>query len=174
LNKFFRLIGFSLLFMMLFLIILGIYSSPDIQITQTHQLQAPTASIWQHITDDQKNCDWINQIPIQYCESDSNGIIVCYMENSSKNIISTILKDEENRSLKLKLDKTWDNPYIVDYTMNVHLKTLRDGTTEINCTVQYHLNNIIAKVANKLYFEGQQKNLLNQNLQSIYKYFEKV
>ena len=170
-NKFFRLIGFGLLFMTVFLIILGIYSSPDIRITQTHQLQAPLALIWQHITDEGKSGDWINQIPIRHCESDSNGTIICYTDDSSNDVISTIHKNEENRSLDLKLEKAWNNPYIFDYYMNVHLKSLRDGTTEINCTVNYQLKNIMAKVVNKLYFEGHQKSLMDQNLESLHKYF---
>ena len=153
---------------------MGIYSTPDIKITQTHHLQAPTTLIWQYIATEANSSNWINQIPIQYSISDTNGIISCYTDKSSKNKISTILKDEDNRHLDLILEKQWFNPYISDYNLNVKLKSLRDGTTEINCTLHYNLKNVMAKVVNKLYFEGHQRSLMEQNLESLYKYFEKV
>lgn len=173
-NKFFRLIGFSCFFLIIFLIILGNYSPPDINIPQTYYLHAPTALIWQHITDETQSRNWINQIPVQRTECDSGGVINCYIDNSSIDKIFTIHKDDTNRSLDLKLEKTWFNPYICDYRLRIKLKSLRDGTTEINCVLQYHLKNIMAKIVNKIYFEGYQKNLLEKNKESLQKYFEKV
>jgi len=174
LNKFFRLIGFGLLFVMLSLIILGNYSSQDIQISQTHHLQAPMPLIWQHITNEEKISDWIKLIPIQYCVSDTNNVITCFADNNEKIKISTGLKFQERNSINMILEETWHNPYIKDYSLKVHLKSLRDGTTEINFKLQYHLKSIMAKVLNKLYYEGYQKSLIDKNVESLQKHFGRV
>lgn len=173
-NKFFRLIGFVLFFTMLLVIVLGFYSSSEIRVTQTHHLQAPISLIWQHITDAEKTPEWIKQIPVQYCKKDTNDNIICYSDSSQKNMVFTIIKTEENKSFQLVLNKNRYNPYINYYSMNVHMKSLRDGTTEIDCELNYHLDSIIAKIVNKLYFEGHQKNLMDKNFESLHKYFEKV
>ena len=170
-NKFFRLIGFGLLFIIIFLIILGFYSVSDIQLSHTQYLPAPTTLIWQHITNEEKLSNWIYQVPIQDCVSDTNNIIICYSDNNKKNKISTIHRDIENKSINLVLDEKWHNPFIYDYSLMVHLKSLRDGTTEINCTLHYRLKNIMARVINKLYFEGYQKKLIEKNVKSLQKHF---
>ena len=173
-NKLFRLIGFCLLFAMLCLIILGFYSSQDIQISQTHHLQAPMPLIWQHITQEDKFSNWIKLIHIQYCVSDTNNIITCFADNIEKIKISSGSKFQEGHSLHMKLEESWHNPYIKNYSLTVHLKSLRDGTTEINYNLQYHLKSIMAKVLNKIYYEGYQKNLIEKNVQSLQKNFGRV
>lgn len=173
-NKLFRLIGFILFFLTLLLIFLGINSSSEIQVAQTHYLQAPVSLIWQYVIDTDKNSKWIKQFPIQYCESDTNDNIICYADKSKKNMVFIIYKTEENKSLELVLNKNRYNPYINYYSMNIYLKSLRDGTTEINFELKYNLTSLLAKVVNKLYFEGQQKNLMEQNFESLHKHFEKV
>jgi uncharacterized membrane protein len=156
------------------MIVLGMYSSSDIRITQTYHLQAPVSLIWQHLTDAQNVPVWINQFKVQDCENDTNDCIICYSDYPSKNVVFKIFKIEENKSLQLQLNKNRLNPYINYYSMNVYLKSLRDGTTEINCELNYHLDNIFAKIINKLYFESHQKNLMEKNLKSLHNYFEKV
>ena len=173
-NKLFRLIGFVLFFLILLLIVLGINSPSEIQVSQTHQLQAPISLIWQYVIDTDKNPEWIKQFPIQYCENDSNDNIICYSDNTKKYIVFTIYKIEEYKSLQLVLNKDRYNPYINYYSMNIYMKTLRDGTTEINCELKYNLSSLLAKVVNKLYFEGHQKSLMEQNFDFLHKHFEKV
>jgi len=170
-NKFFRIIGFGLFFISVFLVILGFYSLSEIQISQTQYLQAPTTLIWQHITNEEKFGDWIFQLPIQDCVVDTNNIIICYSDTVHKNKIFTIQKDLESKSINFTLDEKWHNPFIYDYSLMIHLKSLRDGTTEINCTLQYRLKNIMARVINKLYFEGYQKNLMEKNVEFLQKHF---
>jgi len=126
------------------------------------------------MTDAEKCQDWINQLPVQYCEGDTNGLITCFENKSKENLVFIISKIEENKSLRLKLNKNRNNLYIKNYVMEIHLKPLRDGTTEINCELNYQLNSYIAKIINKLYFEGHQKSLMDQNMDSLHKYFEKV
>lgn len=173
-NKIFRLIGFILFFIVLLLIFLGINSSSEIQVSQTHHLQAPISLIWQYIIDADKNSQWINQFPIQYCETDTNDNIVCYTDNSKQDIVFMIYKTEEDKSIELVLNRNRYNPYINYYSMNVYLKSLRDGTTEINFELKYNLTSLLAKVVNKLYFEGHQKSLMEKNYESLRRHFEKV
>ena len=173
-TKCFRLIGFVLLFLLLLLIILGINSSSEVQISQTHHLQVPLSLIWQYITDAEKIPAWINQMPVNYCESDTFGLITCFENNSNEKNVFTISKIEEKKSLNLILNKNRNNPYIKNYVMEINLKLLRDGTTEINCELRYSLNNYFSKIINKLYFEGYQISLLNKNMESLHTYFEKV
>lgn len=173
-TKLFRLIGFVLLFLILLLIILGISSSSEITITQTHHLQVPLSLVWKYMTDPDKCSEWITQFQVQLCNGDTNGVITCYEDEFKLNKLFTISKIEEHKSIQLKLAKSRSNPYIKNYLMKVHLKHLRDGSTEINCELKYQLTSYIAKFINKLYFEGYQKSLLDQNMISLHKYFEKV
>lgn len=124
---------------------------------------------------DETNVDkWLGQFPIKNTEIDNNGIITCYADIGAKKKITTIIPNEDNRSLLLLLEKSWFNPYINDYAMDIKLKSLRDGTTEINCIVKYELKSLVAKIFNKLYYEGRQKDYIEGNQDALHKYFEKV
>ena len=172
--KLFRIIGFILFFILISVFVLGFYSSDQITVSQTDHFRAPGALIWQYISEESNFNEWINQFPITGCKIDLNNEIICFTDSSFTEKICTIQVEEEMRHVKLILDDRYNNPGISDYVFNINLKLLRDGTTEINCKVQYQLNSLVARVANKLYFEGNQKNILVKNLEYLHTYFEKV
>jgi hypothetical protein len=174
LNKLFRISGFGLLFICIGACVLGLYSASVVQLVHTDHLRAPASLIWQYISEEDNLNEWMNLVPINSCENDSSGKIICFGDQKKSKIISTIVKDEKNRSLTLILDESLYNPEIGDYVFNLNLKTLRDGTTEINYKLNYKLNSLVAKVVNKLYFEGNQRNLLEKNFEYLHKYFEQV
>jgi hypothetical protein len=154
--------------------VLGIYTSPQVTVSQTEHLRAPGTLIWQYVSEESNFSKWINQFPISNCKGDSGKVIICYRDSSFSKRVCSVQIEEDKRIVQLILDESYNNPGIKDYVLKINLKSLRDGTTEINCKVQYRLNSLAARVANKLYFEGNQKNLLVKNMDYLHTYFEKV
>jgi len=171
--SFFRIVGFLLLLILLALIFWGVYSPSLINIEQTQHFAAPNTTIWQLITNPEKTSRWLD------ITENANFIILNdsvfqFYEDTIKVNTFIICELKENEFFRLKYNKSHDTPLINNYNLGVQVKSLRDKTTEINCQITYNLSSITGKIANIFYFEGQQRNLLQQGLGSLKKYLEKM
>ncbi len=175
--KIFRIFGFVFLIVLLFLIFLGLYSHSSIEIENTCHLHVPHSQVWQLLTDGEKITYWTDKI--KYVKFENRNEVTkgsqfkLYLE--SKDYISLQIRDfKENSLIVYDLLLNQKNPVINDYNITIGLKSLRDGSTEVNCKINYYIKNFSGKIANKLYFEENQSNILKQHMDLFRKYLEKV
>lgn len=162
---------------MLLIVILGIYSPSQITIQQTQHVLAPHSQVWQLITDAEKTSMWFEHIKSVTSVKDndiSNNLQFRYHLKSHDYLDLNIKKFKLNDSLLFELSGHKNNPMIHNYNIEVKLKPLRDGTTEINCKINYDINSFTAKIVNRIYFESSQKEMLDNTLYALKKYLEKV
>jgi len=168
-----RIIGFFLLIVSILLIILGIYAPSEVIIEQTQLIAAPQSLVWEVVTNPDKAKLWFIPLQESSLKKDTDSLLFFYPDSINKTSIS-IAEINEHEFIKLSLGKNYKNPVIQNLNIAIILKSLRDGSTEVNSQITYEIKNFSGRIVNKLYFERTQQDLLQKSLNSLKNHLEKI
>jgi uncharacterized membrane protein len=176
---FFRILGFVLIVIILLLVGVGLFSSPETRFTLNENIESPVTVVWRTLLDTDHIPGWISNstkvevthmsqlklnAEITYFVPAANNEVI-YKERLVNFIPDKRITFRDIHAGKIPLQKN----YIRDY----QLKSLLDGSTEINATIQYTCNGIIPRILDRLYLRAANMATFREQLKYIKRHIEK-
>jgi|GEM_PF-4158369 len=172
--KTFTIISTLLLVFFSALLILGVLSASDSNVRVSGIVEAPQAVILKVLLDIENHNQWWTVIEEQEYTPETNSRRVIYSLGSRKVIMQEKIQylPTEN-TLLFKQNDPIPRAHIQNWLMEISLRDLADGNTEIIWQIHYQVKPIFVKVLNGVFLKPMLNSMIRKNIQSLKTFIER-
>lgn len=172
--KTFTIVSTLLLIFFSVLLILGVLSASDSNVRVSGIIEAPKAVVMKVLLDIENHQQWWKTIKGQEYFPETNRRNVTYILDSRKIIVPEKIQylPSEN-TLIFRQNDPIPRAHIQNWMMELSLRELADGNTEIIWQIHYQIKPIFVKVINRLFLKPNLRAMIRQNIQSLKTFIER-
>jgi len=170
----FTIISTLLLVFFSALLILGVLSASDSNVRVSGIVEAPLAVVLKALLDIENHEQWWKAIAEQEYTPETNARRVIYIIGSRKIILQEKIQylPAEN-TLLFKQNDPIPRAHIQNWLMEINLRDLADGNTEIIWQIRYQVKPIFVKVLNGVFLKPMLNSMIRKNIQSLKTFIER-
>ena len=176
------LIKISALTLTIFFILLltiGISFETESEIQHAVIINQPTSLVWRKLIAMEGWEEWRGEI--KHLENRNTGKIqiasafICYpSDDLAESFEEEITSLVDNRKIEIIRKTKTGQSVLLNYRTEFLLKSLKDGTTEVNWISRYRSATIMGRLYNFLYFNRYQHSMMNHDLNKLKEIMERV
>jgi hypothetical protein len=172
----YRTVAICFLIFILFISLIGIFSTPETTITFASVIESPRAIVWQYLTNTDRIVQWrkdIRNLDILNMKEMGNGALLKFVQNKIEYHEQVIEWLPEKKVILQRIDDL-NYPLLHNVLTSIEIKGLIDGSTEINIVIKYNVRTFFSKIYNKIYLRNYFIEQYENQLLVLKKVLEKV